>query len=237
MAAPALATPFMNPSTMKIYEYAIEEYNFLKIIADYLKVDDLTCLETDVSSAAGAQHSLYKNMEQATLYKRLYDGLNGATGQQFYQTYERFIQKVVRAQFSEPIYYQKKPTHRILFLNNPGESRFHRDRDYGHSKAEINYLVPQTPAYDTNTFWLESEEGKEDFRPVNMQIGEFVRFNGASLKHGAKVNTTGKSRVSFDFRVIPSSKAPASFTNTSAWKEEDKDNPLFKNAHNFVLCD
>ena len=161
----------MNPSTMKIYEYPIEEYNFPKIIADYLKADDLTCLETDVSLAAGAQHSLYKNMEQATLYKRLYDGLSGATGQQFYQTYERFIQKVVRAQFSEPIYYQKKPTHRILFLNNPGESRFHRDRDYGHSTAEINYLVPQTPAYDTNTFWLESEEGKEDFKPVNMQIG------------------------------------------------------------------
>ncbi len=151
---------------MKIYEYPIEDYNFPRIIADYLEVDDLTRLETDVSSETGAQHSLYKNMEQATLYKRLYEGLNGATGQQFYQTYERFIQEVVRAQFGEPIYYQKKPTHRILFLNNPGESRFHRDRDYGHSTAEINYLVPQTPAHDTNTFWLESEEGKEDFKPV-----------------------------------------------------------------------
>ncbi len=221
---------------MNIYTYTTEDYNFPQIIANYLGVDDLSVLESDISSETGAQHSLYKNMEQATLYKRLYEGLSGAASREFYQTYERFIEEVVRPQFNEPIYYQKKPTHRILFLNNPGESRFHRDRDYGHSTAEINYLVPQTAAYATNTFWLESEEGKEDFQPVEMQVGEFVRFNGASLKHGAKVNTTGKSRVSFDFRVIPFSKAPASFTDTSAWNEEDKDNPLFKNAHNFVLC-
>ena len=70
---------------------------------------------------------------------------------------------------------------------------------------------------------------------VNMQVG-FVRFNGVSLKHGAEVNTTKKSWVSFDFRVIPFFEAPISFTDISAWKEEDKNNPLFKNAHNFVLC-
>ena len=234
MAVLVLGTPFTNLETMTIHTYSVKEYDFPKIIADYLGATDLSALTSDVE--AGSQHSLYKNMEQATLYKRLYEKLDSREGKDFYQCYERFIREVIRSQFNEPIYYQKKPTHRILFLNNPGESRFHRDRDYGHSTAEINYLVPQTRAFDTNTFWLESEEGKEDFRPVEMQIGDFVRFNGASLKHGAKVNTTGKSRVSFDFRVIPFSRAPTSFTDTSAWKEEDKDNPLFKNAHNFTLC-
>ena len=69
-----------------------------------------------------------------------------------------------------------------------------------------------------------------------MKAGEFARFNGASLQHGAKVNTTGKTRVSFDFRIIPSAQMPGTITDTSRWKEEDKENPLFKNAHNFILC-
>ena len=223
---------------MKLYEYDVSTYNFPQIIAGYLQVDDLSALRSDVGDdPTQAKNSLYKNMEQATHYRHLYEHLNGAAGERFYDTYERFVREVIQPQYGEPIFYQKKPSHRILFYNNPGESRFHRDKDYGHSTAEINYSVPQTDAFDTNTFWIESEEGKEDFTPIEMKLGQFVRFNGASLKHGAKANTTGKSRVSFDFRVIPLSNAPAEFTDTSAWKEEDKDNPLFQNAHNFVLCE
>jgi len=220
-----------------IYQYDLKDYNFPQIIADFLEVDDLSDLRSEVPDDDEAKgYSLYKNMERSVFYKRLYDSLKGEVGQKFYDTFENFVKEVIRPQYDEPIFYQQKPTHRILFANNPGESRFHRDRDYGHNEAEINYSVPQTAAFDTNTIWIESEEGKNDFQPMEMQVGEFARFNGASLLHGAKVNTTGRSRVSFDFRVIPQSKAPATFTDTSAWKEEDKNNPLFQNAHDFVLC-
>ena len=222
---------------MKLYEYDVQTYNFPQIIAHYLQVDDLSGLRSDVEDTLlQQQNSLYKNMEQASHYQRLYEQLNGPAGQQFYATYERFVREVIQPQYEEPIFYQKKPSHRILFYNNPGESRFHRDIDYGHSAAEINYSVPQTDAFDTNTFWIESQAGKEDYTPVNMKLGQYVRFHGATLRHGAKANTTGKSRVSFDFRVMPLSQAPAEFTDMSNWKEKDKDNPLFQNAHNFVLC-
>ena len=219
---------------MKLYDYDIQQYNFPQIIADYLVTDDLSALRSDVKDASG-QNSLYKNMEQATYYRRLYEQLDSEAGRRFYSTYERFVHEVIQPQYGEPIFYQKKPSHRVLFYNNPGESRFHRDSDYGHSTAEINYSVPQTDAFGTNTFWIESEAGKEDFQPVEMKVGQFARFHGASLMHGARANTTGKSRVSFDFRVIPQSQAPSEFSNSSRWKEEDKDNPLLQNAHNFVL--
>jgi hypothetical protein len=221
---------------MQIFTYDTATYPFPQIIADFLGEEDLGALACELSADEADQNSLYKNMESSAAYKQLYAQLNGEAGQKFYQTYERFVREVIRPQYAEPIFYQKKPTHRILFSNTPGQSRFHRDRDYGHSTAEINYLVPQSPAFGTNTMWLESEEGKEDFKPVEMLVGEFVRFNGASLMHGAKVNTTGRSRVSFDFRVIPQSKAPAQFADSSRWKEEDLDNPLLQNAHNFALC-
>ena len=219
-----------------IYAYDLARYNFPEIIADYLAVADLSQLQSSLEGSSGDTNSLYKNMEQSPAYQQLYACLNGEPGQRFYDAYERFVQEVIRPQYDEPIFYQKKPTHRILFSDTPGVSRFHRDRDYGHSTAEINYFVPQTAAFGTNTVWIESEEGKEDFTPMEVEAGQFARFNGASLKHGAQVNTSGRSRVSFDFRVIPVSRKPAAFADPSSWKQEDVDNPLLQNAHKFTLC-
>lgn len=219
-----------------IFDYDRKKYNFAEIIANYLAVDDLSHLQASLSNERTEANSLYKNMEQSSVYQQLYAQLNSAEGKQFYDTYERFVREIIRPQYDEPILYQKKPTHRVLFWDTPGVSRFHRDRDYGHNIAEINYFVPQTKAFETNTVWIESEEGAKDFNPMEMEVGQFARFNGASLEHGAKVNTTGKSRVSFDFRIIPFSKTPATITDTSSWEDEDKENPLFQNAHNFSLC-
>ena len=223
---------------MRIIDYDRERYSFHKIIQEFIDVDDLTAIEADLKNGDDSQdkNSIYKNMEQTSHYKKLYEKLNSDEGQRFYTLYEEFIENVVRAMYQEPIYYQKKPTHRIHFKNSSGASRFHKDSDYGHNRAEINYSVPQTPMYATNSIWIESEEGKEDYKPMNVEVGQFAEFKGAFLKHGAKQNQTGKTRVSFDFRVMPESEAPDVFTDKSSWKEEDKNNPLFKNAHNFALC-
>ena len=75
---------------------------------------------------------------------------------------------------------------------------FHRDRDYAHNVNEVNFWLPVTRAFDTNTIWIESEEGKEDFQPLECGVGESWMFNGCHLKHGNKINTTEQTRVSFD---------------------------------------
>ncbi len=36
-----------------------------------------------------------------------------------------------------------------------------------------------------------------------MHLGELIEFNGNRLSHGNKVNTTGQTRVSMDFRILP----------------------------------
>lgn len=176
------------------FEYDLRKYNFAKIIADYLSVDDLSQLQASLTvETSTSGNSLYKNMEQSPAYQQLYRCLNSEEGARFYQTYQRFVEDVIRPQYDEPILYQKRPTQRILFWDTPGVSRFHRDRDYGHNTAEINYFVPLTKAFDTNTVWIESIEGEKDFTPMEMEVGQFARFNGASLEHGAQVNKTGKS--------------------------------------------
>ena len=41
---------------------------------------------------------------------------------------------------------------------------------------------------------------------MNADVGNFIMWDGANLNHGSEHNTTGKSRVSVDFRVLPKSK-------------------------------
>ncbi|MEX0966936.1 MAG: hypothetical protein WD077_06840 [Bacteroidia bacterium] len=221
---------------MKLLKYDLEKFNFPALIASFLNVESLADMKAEKNEAIKNENSLYKNMEQSKWYKLLYSKLNSGEGEAFYEMYEKFIQEVIRPQYPEAIFYQARPTHRIHFSNGSGISRFHRDSDYGHNLAEVNYSVPQTPAFDTNAIWIESEEGKADFQPMNMQPGQYAEFKGCSLMHGARKNETGATRVSFDFRVMPVSAAPDVYTDQSKWSEQDKQNPLFLNAHQFVIC-
>ncbi|MDT0675958.1 hypothetical protein [Autumnicola musiva] len=221
----------------EIFKYNIEEYNFPQIMRNLLEIEELSQIKAEAKEQTSENNnSLYKNMEQTLLYRRLYDKLNSEEGEKFYQTFHRFIKHVIRPQYKEGIYYQEKPSHRFLYRNAEGVSRFHRDKDYGHNEVEINYFVPLTNAFDTNSLWIESEEGKEDFNALNLKPGEFARFKGVNLMHGAKNNTTGKTRISFDFRIIQQSDMPEEVKDTTNWEEKDKENPLFNNAHNFAFC-
>jgi len=224
---------------MRVISYDKETYNFHEIIKDLIgagALEDLTA-ELNRDDDPEGKNSIYKNMEQTDHYKKLYEKLDGEEGIKFYELFEKFVKNVIRPLYNESIYYQKKPTHRIHFHNSSGASRFHRDIDYGHSRVEVNYSVPQTRMYNTNSIWIETKERKEDYRAIELKIGECVEFHGAYLKHGAKENKTSDTRVSFDFRVMPKSEAPDIFTDKSTWEEKDEDNPIFKNAHNFAICE
>ena len=75
-----------------------------------------------------------------------------------------------------------------------------------HPNWEINFQIVVTDAYDSNCMWIESVPGLKDFTPMEMKYGEYSIFDGNRCIHGNKVNKTGKTRVSMDFRVIPFSR-------------------------------
>jgi len=123
---------------------------------------------------------------------------------EFLPLFKQFVLDVIRPRFSEPIIYQKVPTLRFQLPKNKGVGAFHRDADYGHSPDEINFYVPLTEARGTNTIWTESKPGEKDWSPFEpMQYGEIMEWDGANLAHGNCTNTTGKTRVSIDLRVMP----------------------------------
>ena len=220
----------------KILSYNSSEYPFHEVIGRFIGENDLSLVSTGDQNFE-TKNSYYKNMELTPAFERMYAALDDENrGREFYRLYEKFIQEVIRPQFDEPIYYQKKPSHRILFRDLKGQARFHRDSDYGHEDHEVNYWVPQTRAFDTNTIWIESENGKENYKSQNLEIGEYLKFHGAALSHGAMDNITDRTRVSFDFRVVRESDFLGSLTAKGANEYNADNNPIRSNAHKFVKC-
>lgn len=100
------------------------------------------------------------------------------------------------------MYYQRPPTIRIQCGPARAFVKPHRDADYGHQPGELNYWVPLTNRHLTKVdLFVESEEGKEDYAPIESDLGFATSFHGSNLSHYVNTNKTPFTRVSFDFRV------------------------------------
>jgi len=125
--------------------------------------------------------------------------------------YKKFLKDHIKPRYGEEIVYQKIPTFRVHLPGNVAVGEWHKDKSYRNKKwaeqvQEINYFLPLTEAYGTNTVWAESNEDLGDYRPIRASVGECIEWEASKLKHGNKTNVTKYTRVSFDFRVIPMSR-------------------------------
>lgn len=178
--------------------YDISKYNFASELAKIFKVQNLANISSDIEI-------LKRESDQSTIHHKLF--YEWMTTSSFLDKYQSFINEYVRPLYSDKIVVQKKPTFRICYPNNIAVGEYHKDkwyRDEGWSNyvRELHFFLPFTDAFDTNTVWVESEEDKLDFAAMNCKYGEFIQWDGSNLRHGNKLNSTGKTRISIDFRVI-----------------------------------
>lgn len=173
-----------------IHAYNKSKYNFLGLTRWALGVDDLASLHRLYS------HELFgrENDQSTPFHKRFYDNLYCLE-----DTYKRFIREFITPIVGEDIIYQRVPSFRVHLVGNVAVGEEHKDSDYSHPTTEINFWLPLTPAFGTNTIWVEGE-------PQELNVGEVLEFDGANKMHGNKTNIEPYTRVSFDFRVIPKSK-------------------------------
>ncbi len=189
---------------MKKYKYDIKKYDFVGEIETLYKVNDLSEIHNQWSEAIKYDVLDDVSTDQLTVYhKHFYDNSKDSN---WYFIYNSFIKEIIQPLIGEDILYQGIPTFRVHQPSNLAVAAFHRDKDYSHSEHEINFYLPLTKAWGNNTIWVESEEGKGDYSSIDTEVGEMWMWNGANLMHGNKINDTGKSRVSVDFRVIPTKK-------------------------------
>ena len=148
--------------------------------------------------------------DQSTMWHKLfYEKIR--VDETFNNIYLKFLIDIIKPRFGENIIYQKIPTFRVHLPGNVSVGEFHKDKHYRNVEwaeqvKELNYFVPLTDAYGTNTIWAETEEDKGDYQSFDSKHGECIEWNASNLTHGNKDNKTSKTRVSFDFRIIPKSR-------------------------------
>ncbi|MEU9717408.1 streptomycin biosynthesis protein StrG [Streptomyces sp. NPDC047976] len=154
------------------------------LVREVIEVDDLEGL-------AASEWLATRETDQSTPYhKRFYDNFDTVS-----PAY-RALARQLLGDTADDVYLQRVPTFRVHLRNSVAVGSWHRDRDFGHDPAEVNYWVPLTRAFGNNTLWIDNE-------PVHAEYGEVITFDGANSWHGNVVNDTEISRVSMDFRTIP----------------------------------
>ncbi len=203
----------MNVNNKRIIKnYNKKNYNFKKIFIDHFrdfKLKDLEKIHEIIPKKFIPKKIVnVKNDQQQFIYKYLYKIDQGYSlkkknkSSKFLKLFDKFILFLAKNVFKESLVYQAKPTLRIMFPNNKAVGEFHRDREYNHPIEEINVWVPITSSKNSNTIWIESKFDKNDYKPMNLNYGQFLIFD-SGLKHGNKINYENKTRISFDFRIIP----------------------------------
>ena len=231
---------FKNENKITKEFFPINEFPFKEIFLKHLKsikINDINNLHNLIPKEWMPKEKVnYINDQDIKFYEYLYkidEGYsltsNKGTSKRgnFLKLYDKFVSHLAHNLFKENLVYQSKPTLRIHIPENMAVGEFHRDRNYNHPIEEINFWVPITEAKNTNTIWIESDYDKKDFKPMNLDYGQYLIFD-SGLLHGNKLNSEKKNLVSFDFRIIPSSK----------WKDDKyKDFSSISKKKKFVIGD
>ena len=209
---------------MKIQNYSTGQFYFRDLVKEGLSVNSLSKIHEDPGFSYNQKFK--RENDQSTHFHRMFYSLS--RNEKFQNIYIKFIKETIKPLMEcKEVVYQKIPTFRLHFPGNIAVGEYHRDRNYRDPKwalkvKEMNFFLPITDAYDTNTIWVESEEGKEDFSPIIAEYGQVVMWDGSNLLHGNKTNEEKTTRISFDFRVmdaqnyIPSMKGSINMKSTFA---------------------
>lgn len=199
--------------------YSSEKYDFQGVMRKVLGLPedyDLRYAHKLVEDSAKWDQIRFQNDTSTDFHKRYYKSPHY---QEMVELYQRFVKEAILQYAGDEKEYivQKEPSFRIHIPNNTALGKrdddtdderigFHCDGDYNHPSTEINFMITVTGQSDTNSCYVESLPGKEDFHPININYGEVFRFYGNRCRHFNKKNKTEFSRISLDFRVIPASK-------------------------------
>ncbi len=185
---------------MKILEYSTERYDFQGLVSELFDgdLDDLDNREEKKGLTLGKD-------THTSFHRHFYEAID-AGWPEFMNTYHAFLRNVIHPLFEDDtLIFQKYPGIRF---NRPGAKAVYKwhsdgDEDHRHPLGEINIFLPITKAFGNNAMWHETIPGMGDWRPLEIDYGKFLIGYLNQCRHGNKTNDTGKTRVSFDFRVMP----------------------------------
>jgi hypothetical protein len=195
----------------EIIPYDMTTYNFQDIFCRIFESRNLDIIHTRFNTI---ERLTFDNDTKTLFHNKYYTS-------EFYneliELYIKFITDIIAPRFKDTKFaIQTDPAFRIHLPNNTAigarifdENEYigiHCDADYNHQPGEINFILPITNMFETNSVYTESHPMRGDFHPVNIKQGNIFMFYGNKCRHYNKLNNTNKTRISLDFRIIPLSR-------------------------------
>ncbi|MFE7594254.1 streptomycin biosynthesis protein StrG [Kitasatospora sp. NPDC057512] len=182
----------MQPKT---YEYDPAVFDFAAAVRSIYRTEDLSTLRPD----APMELLTWRTDQSTEFHAAFYREFEPRVRDLYRGFVKSFVPDVLG---TDEFCFQRVPTFRIHFPGNVAVGEFHKDGDYHHAEGEVNFWLPLTRAWGTNSVWVEREQGSEDYAATELDVGRLLVFDAVGWNHGNKVNDTGSTRVSFDFRCI-----------------------------------
>lgn len=193
----------MYPAVHKLVSYDTAKYNFAQIIAeDVFQVEDLsrlheTILQQKVDRGEEPVITYQDNMIERDILQCM------EQKSRLSQVYHDFVWYAISPWFKGSMGYSGYPKFRVQMAGSPSVSKWHRDAEVTGRHDQITVWVPCVDTFDTNTLWVETEYGNQDYRPIPVKYGQALLLDSSYLWHGSVSNTTDVTRVSFDLRLNP----------------------------------
>ncbi len=172
-------------------------------------------------------HAAVDSRYLGRIYAALYAFLKGDT---FMAAYRQYLKEAIAPRIAGDFFYQKTPGVRI-HLPKTRTVQYHTDVWYGHGENVLNFWIPLTHSYGSNSIYVASlddsirevaalehakaEMGEINTRlanvcsPLDIDVGETYCFC-ARVVHGTEQNQTAETRVSLDYRLLLKDDDPGS---------------------------
>jgi hypothetical protein len=186
-----------------IHHYDLARFNFIEALCQIFGADDLAQL----FPATPLDVLTVKTDQTTKFHAKFYAAFDARIRSRYRELVATIVPGILGTQ---DFCFQKVPTFRISLPGNVAVGEFHTDGDYNHSDGEINFWIPFTPAWGSNSIWVEDELGSERYEAMTLNPGQVLVFDAVNWNHGNRINETGHTRVSFDFRCIPMANYAAS---------------------------
>lgn|GEM_PF-5967122 len=181
---------------LKVY-FSLRDYPFPALVAEAMRAGGGSADDLAMLGAGSGQQRWTRSTDQASVWhRRFYDDFP-----RWRHRYDEFVATRIAPLFDEPVYYQAVPTFRVHLPGNVAVGEFHTDAQYHHPAGEVSFWLPLTRAWGSNSVWVAGPDGR--LSAFVAAPGEVVVFDAVRQRHGNLVNTTGRTRVSFDFRCLP----------------------------------
>jgi hypothetical protein len=186
---------------IEIFEYDIVRYQFREWAQSVIGIQDLEALhEHPCGTARLPGQRVLRFVEMMKL----------AYGREIREQFIDFVREYAVPRVPFVAWMEVFPTFRVHEHGQQTTSYMHRDRDYRQKRGTFKIWLPFTTVAGGGTLWVESEEGKNDLRPYDMEYGQALFFDSENLLHGCHFNDSGKTRVSVDFAVRQDPRIPVS---------------------------